>query len=107
MSKKRKSIISRLLKPEGPRLLPKFTPTPKSGTISTIDSPAKRFVDIRTRIKKIGGYAMGGEAGESLRKGTLFKKKRDMRRKEVDEMLERLYGSKPKIVPKKKPKRNK
>jgi len=46
--------------------------------------------------------AMGGEAGESLRKGTLFKEKRDKRRKEVDEMIERLYG--PGIKPKKKPK---
>ena len=46
--------------------------------------------------------AMGGEAGESLRKGQIFKEKRDKRRKEVDEMIERLYG--PGIKPKKKPK---
>ena len=46
--------------------------------------------------------AMGGEAAESLRKGQIFKEKRDKRRKEVDEMLDRLYG--PSIKPKKKPK---
>ena len=46
--------------------------------------------------------AMGGEAAESLRKGTLFKEKRDKRRKEVDEMLDRVYGTG--IKPKKKPK---
>lgn len=46
--------------------------------------------------------AMGGEAGESLRKGQIFKEKRDKRRNEVDEMIERLYG--PGIKPKKKPK---
>ena len=59
--------------------------------------------------------AMGGEAAESLRKGQIFKEKRDKRRKEVDEMLDRVYGTgikpkkKPKnpnrIKPKKKPKR--
>ena len=38
----------------------KFLPTPRSGTISTIESPAKKFVDIRTRVKKAGGYANGG-----------------------------------------------
>jgi len=46
--------------------------------------------------------AMGGEATESLRKGQIFKEKRDKRRNEVDEMIERLYG--PGIKPKKKPK---
>lgn len=44
--------------------------------------------------------AMGGEAG--ARVGTLFKEKRDKRRNEVDEMIERLYG--PSIKPKPKPK---
>ena len=46
--------------------------------------------------------AMGGEAAESLRKGKIFKEKRDKRRKEVDDMIERLYG--PSIKPKPKPK---
>ena len=44
-------------------------PTPKmmtkmvqGGTISTIAGPsnAKKFVDIRTRVKKAGGYKRGG-----------------------------------------------
>ena len=44
-------------------------PTPKmmtkmvqGGTISTIARPsnAKKFVDIRTRVKKAGGYKRGG-----------------------------------------------
>ena len=47
-------------------------------------------------------FNLGGEATESLRKGTLFKEKRDKRRKEVDEMLDRVYGAG--IKPKKKPK---
>jgi len=84
------------------KLFPDLKKKLRKGTISTIETPAKKFVDIRTRVKKAGGYAMGGAAGESLRKGTLFKEKRDKRRKEVDEMLERLYG--PGIKPKKKPK---
>jgi hypothetical protein len=46
--------------------------------------------------------AMGGEAGESLRKGKIFEEKRDKRRKEVDEMLDRVYGTG--IKPKPKPK---
>ena len=94
-----KSIIS--------RLLPKFTPTPKSGTISTINQ-AKKFVDIRSRVKKAGGYAMGGEAQDSRDRATKEKRRRTDRQKEMMEMLERLYGSgKPKIVPKKKPKKDK
>ena len=92
-------------------LLPKFAPTPKSGTISTIESPAKKFVDIRTRVKKAGGYAMGGEASESVARSKILKEMRDRRRKKVDEMLDRVYkpkgSGKPKIVPKKKPKRDK
>ena len=138
------------------KLFPDLKKKLRKGTISTIETPAKKFVDIRTRVKKAGGYkdggsvrnygtpstmemmtpkeraehkrkkmkesglkpgdlekkpgkgrptkklAMGGEAAESLRKGTLFKEKRDKRRKEVDEMLDRLYG--PSIKPKKKPK---
>jgi len=89
----------------------KFLPTPKSGTISTIESPAKKFVDIRTRVKKAGGYAMGGEASESVARSKILKEMRDRRRKKVDEMLDRVYkpkgSGKPKIVPKKKPKRDK
>ena len=84
------------------KLFPDLKKKLRKGTISTIETPAKKFVDIRSRVKKAGGYAMGGEATESLRKGQIFKKKRDKRRNEVDEMIERLYG--PGIKPKKKPK---
>ena len=84
------------------KLFPDLKKKLRKGTISTIETPAKKFVDIRSRVKKAGGYAMGGEAGESLRKGQIFKEKRDKRRKEVDEMLDRVYG--PGIKPKKKPK---
>ncbi len=48
-------------------------------------------------------FNVGGQAAESLRKGTLFKEKRDKRRKSVDDMIQRLYG--PKIKPKPKPKK--
>ena len=84
-------------------------------TASTIQpktlSNAKRFVDIRSRVKKAGGYAMGGEASESVARSKILKDQRDRRRKKVDEMLDRVYkpkgSGKPKIVPKKKPKRDK
>jgi len=87
-------------------LLPKFAPTPKSGTISTIESPAKKFVDIRTRVKKAGGYAMGGEASESVARSKILKEQRDRKRVGMMGMLDRLYGKdKTKIKPKKKPKK--
>ena len=84
-------------------------------TASTIQpktlSNAKRFVNIRSRVKKAGGYAMGGEASESVARSKILKDQRDRRRKKVDEMLDRVYkpkgSGKPKIVPKKKPKRDK
>ena len=84
------------------KLFPDLKKKLRKGTISTIESPAKKFVDIRTRVKKAGGYAMGGEASTSLSRAEIAKKNRDRRRKETQEMLERLYGKK-KIVPKKKP----
>ena len=91
-----KSIIS--------RLLPKFTPTPKSGTISTINQ-AKKFVDIRSRVKKAGGYAMGGEASESVARSKIIKEMRDRKRKRLMDSLDRLNPRT--IKPKKKPKRDK
>jgi|TARA_R100001463_G_scaffold71040_1_gene124815 hypothetical protein len=146
------------------KLFPDLKKKLRKGTISTIETPAKKFVDIRTRVKKAGGYkdggpvrnsgtpsmmemmtpreraehkrktmkelglkpgdlkkklgkgrptkklAMGGEAAESVGRATVVKSQRDARRKEVDEMLDRVYSkvaeSKKigKIVPKKKPK---
>ncbi len=52
---------------------------------------------------------MGGEAAESVGRATVEKIQRDARRKEVDEMLDRVYSKVSeakrigKIVPKKKP----
>ena len=88
------------------KLIPGFKPTPKSGTVSTIQKSASAFVKRRKQtgaksvmpVKK----AMGGEASTSLSRAEIAKKNRDRRRKETQEMLERLYGKK-KIVPKKKP----
>ena len=96
------------------KLFPDLKKKLKKGTISTIESPAKKFVDIRSRVKKAGGYAMGGEASESVARSKIIKDQRDRRRKKVDEMLDRVYGKpkgagkpKNKIVPKKKPKKDK
>ena len=67
--------------------LPAPQPMPRSGVISTIDKgirkprPAEKFVKIRERINKLGGYAMGGEASTSLSRAELAKKNRDRRRK--------------------------
>tara|TARA_R100001129_G_scaffold52816_1_gene36350 strand:- start:235 stop:696 length:462 start_codon:yes stop_codon:yes gene_type:complete len=88
------------------KLIPGFKPTPKSGTVSTIQKSASAFVKRRKQtgaksvmpVKK----AMGGQASTSLSRAEIAKKNRDRRRKETQEMLERLYGKK-KIVPKKKP----
>ena len=89
------------------KLFPDLKKKLRKGVISTIESPAKKFVDIRTRIKKAGGYAMGGEAAESVGKATVERSQRKIRRKKVDDMLDRVYGTangKPKIqMIKKKP----
>ena len=77
----------------------------KKGVISTIESPAKKFVDIRARVKKAGGYAMGGQASEGVARARTRKAMRDRERKELMDMLGRVYGRKPKIKPKKKPKK--
>ena len=84
------------------KLFPDLKKKLRKGVISTIESPAKKFVDIRTRIKKAGGYAMGGEAAESVGKATVERSQRKIRRKAVDDMLDRVYGTG--IKPKKKPK---
>ncbi len=60
-------------------------------------------VTMGAKKKKPKKFNVGGQAAESLRKGTLFKEKRDKRRKSVDDMIQRLYG--PSIKPKPKPKK--
>ena len=42
------------------KLFPDLKKKLRKGTISTIATPAKKFVDIRTRVKKAGGYKRGG-----------------------------------------------
>ena len=85
------------------KLFPDLKKKLRKGVISTIESPAKKFVDIRTRIKKAGGYAMGGEAAESVGRATIERSQRKIKRKRVDDMLDRVYGTG--IKPKKKPKK--
>ena len=81
----------------------------KKGVISTIESPAKKFVDIRTRVKKAGGYAMGGQASESVARSKIIKDQRDRKRKELLDSINRTPGGagKSKIIPKKKPRKKK
>ena len=78
----------------------------KKGVISTIESPAKKFVDIRSRVKKAGGYAMGGEASESVARSKILKDQRNRKRKGLMDMLDRLKAKGPRIKPKKKPKKS-
>ena len=82
---------------------PDLKKTLKKGVISTIESPAKKFVDIRSRVKKAGGYAMGGEASEGVARARIRRGDRDRFRKELMDSLERLRKKGPRIKPKKKP----
>ena len=90
-----------------PKMMEKFQ---QAGTISTIAGPsnAKKFVDIRSRVKKAGGYAMGGEASTSLARSEIVKEQRDRIRKKLLDSINRTQGGegKPKIIPKKKPRKD-
>ncbi len=72
------------------KLFPDLKKKLRKGTISTIESPAKKFVDIRTRVKKAGGYAMGGEASEGVARGKILKDMKARDRKRLMDSLERL-----------------
>ena len=101
------------------KLIPGFAPTPKSGTISTIDPvkrAASRFVQ---RRKQLGGAkaldpikkAMGGEAAESVARSRVLADQKARDRQRLMDMLDRLKkkpggAGKPKIVPKKKPRKD-
>ena len=87
------------------KAFPDLKKTLKKGVISTIESPAKKFVNIRSRVKKAGGYAMGGEASESVARSKIFKDQTARKRKKLMDMLDRLNPRT--IKPKKKPKRDK
>ena len=92
--------------------LPTPQPVPRSGTISTIDKgirkprPAEKFVKIRERINKLGGYAMGGEAREGAARGELKKKRTTDRQQELMDMLKRLYPGTPGPTIRRKPKKD-
>ena len=47
---------------------------------------------------------MGGQASESVARSKIMQEQRDRKRKQLTDMLDRVYG-KPKIKPKKKPKK--
>ena len=89
------------------KLFPDLKKKLKKGTISTIESPAKKFVDIRTRVKKAGGYAMGGQAQEGVARGKVFADKKTRDRRRLMDMLDRLKkkpgGTRPKNPKTKKP----
>ena len=92
------------------KLIPGFKPTPKSGTVSTIQKSASAFVKRRKQtgaksvmpIKK----AMGGQASEGVAKAEIRRGIRDRKRKELMDSLERLRKKGPRIKPKKKPKKS-
>ena len=65
---------------------------------------ASAFVKRRQQISKAKPIkkAMGGEAAESVGRATVEKSQREIQRKRVDDMLDRVYGKG--IKPKKKPK---
>jgi len=94
------------------KLIPGFKPTPKSGTVSTIQKSASAFVKRRKQtgaksvmpVKK----AMGGQASEGVAKAEIRRGIRDRKRKSLLDSINRTPGGagKPKIVPKKKPKKD-
>ena len=89
------------------KLIPGFKPTPKSGTVSTIQKSASAFVKRRKQtgaksvmpVKK----AMGGEASEGVARAEIRRGIRDRKRKELMDSLERLRKKGQRIKPKKKP----
>ena len=104
--KKVKSII---------KLIPGFAPTPKAGTISTIDPvkrAASRFVQ---RRKQLGGSkaldpvkkAMGGQASESVARSRVLADQKARDRQRLMDMLDRLEkkpgGTRPRNPRTKKP----
>lgn len=64
----------------------------------------RRPKKVKKDQKKPKRMALGGEAGESVGRATVEKSQREIRRKEVDDMLDRVYRKKPTIKLKKKPK---
>ena len=65
-----------------------------------------RFKRKLDRSPTVQGSAMGGQASESVARSKIVKDQRKRQQDKLNRMLERLYG-KQKIVPKKKPKKDK
>ena len=78
------------------KLIPGFKPTPKSGTVSTIQKSASAFVKRRKQtgaksvmpVKK----AMGGQASESVARSKILKDQRDRKRKSLLDSINRTPG---------------
>ena len=68
-----------------------------------VKESASRFVKRREQLKRARRFALGGEAAESVGRATVERSQQKIRRKEVDDMLDRVYGKG--IKPKKKPKK--
>ena len=85
-------------------------PKPGSKQKGPVGGPKpKSKIDIlkeKLRKNPVRKAAMGGQASEGAAKSALVKRQKTARQKEMMDMLRRLYG-KQKIVPKKKPKKDK
>ena len=104
--KKVKSII---------KLIPGFAPTPKAGTISTIDPvkrAASRFVQRRKQLGESKALdpvkkAMGGQASESVARSRVLADQKARDRQRLMDMLDRLEkkpgGKRPRNPRTKKP----
>ena len=85
----------------GPKPKSRISPQPKG-----LPDKFERFKGKLDRNPTVQGRAMGGQAREGAARAQLQKARKTERQKELMDMLNRLYG-KQKIVPKKKPKKEK
>ena len=85
-------------------------PKPGSKQKGPVGGPKpKSKIDIlkeKLRKNPVRKAAMGGQASESVARSKIVKDQRKRQQDKLNKMLERLYG-KQKIVPKKKPKKDK
>ena len=101
------------LKPLKPQKTQKGVGRPKPGSKpkGPVGGPAPRSRTIKPKLgippkMPVTTKAMGGQAREGAARAQLQKARKTERQKELMDMLNRLYG-KQKIVPKKKPKKEK
>ena len=108
-------------RPSGKKKRPKVTQPPKKPGVGRpkpgskpkgpVGGPAPRSRTIKPKLgippkMPVTRKAMGGQAREGAARAQLQKARKTERQKELMDMLNRLYGKK-KIVPKKKPKKDK